>query len=400
MMPNKPSRSSRRYFLLTAGAGIAGASLAASGIARPGRYPEVKEMLVYVGTYTSGGSEGIYILKLDLLSGKLSLLQTVKGVVEPSFLSIDRQRRYLYAVNETTEFDGKPSGAVSAFSIDQASGGLKFLDQVPSLGGAPCHIAVTNNGRYVLVANYMGGNVSVFPVRSDGGLDRSVNLVQHVGTGPNKERQESAHVHSITLDSKNNFAFVADLGIDKIMIYRFDDKTGKLEPNTPGSLVSKPGAGPRHFTFDQSGKFAYVINELDCTISALSYDEEKGILKEIQTVTTLPANYSGANTCADIHISPSGKFLYGSNRGHDSIASYSIDKNTGKLTFIEHVSTGGKTPRNFAIDPTGTYLLAANQNSGTITLFKIDKDSGKLKSSGQSIQVPAPVCLKLIPRFP
>src|SRR5258708_663402 len=302
-MPSKLGKFTRRDFLLAAGAGVAG--LSTSGLARSRGAVSSKEMLVYVGTYTSGGAEGIYILKLNVGSGELTHFQTVKGVIEPSFLSIDNRRRYLYAVNETTEFEGKPSGAVSAFSINRADGSLQFLNQVPSLGGAPCHATVAKNGKFVLVANYAGGNVSVFPVRSDGGLDRSVSLVQHTGTGPNKDRQESAHAHSITLDAKNRFAFAADLGIDKIMIYKFDANTGKLSPNS--YFAAKPGAGPRHFTFHQSAKFAYVINELDSTITALAYDPTQGGLKELQTVTTLPTDFSGSNTCAEINISPSGK---------------------------------------------------------------------------------------------
>jgi 6-phosphogluconolactonase len=396
-MPFRSGKFTRRDFLLTGGAGVAGAALSASAAGRSGARILSKEMLVYVGTYTSGGAEGIYILKLNMESGELTRLQMIKGVTEPSFLSIDNKRRYLYAVNETVEFNGRPSGAVSAFSVNQADGSLRFLNQVPSLGGAPCHIAVANSGKFVLVANYVGGNVSVFPVRSNGGLGESVSLVQHTGTGPKKDRQESAHAHSITLDAKNRFAFAADLGIDKIMIYKFDAGTGKLSSNS--TFAAKPGAGPRHFTFHQNGKFAYVINELDCTITALSYDAKNGLLKDIQTMMTLPENYVGQNTCADIHISPSGKFLYGSNRGHDSIVSYAIDQKTGKLTYVEHVSTGGKTPRNFAIDPTGKYLLAANQNSGVITVFGINDETGRLRSTGRKLDVPTPVCLKLVPNF-
>lgn len=354
-------------------------------------------MLVYVGTYTSGGAEGIYVLKLNLASGELLPWRTIKGVTEPSFLSIDNKDRYVYAVNETMEFNGKPGGALSAFSIDQKDGSLKFIDQVPSLGAAPCNVVVSNDGKFVLVANYMGGNVSVFPVHPDGGLGESVSLKQHAGTGPNKDRQEAPHAHSITLDAKNRFAVAADLGTDKLIVYKFDTATGKLSPNS--QYATKLGAGPRHFTFSHNGRFAYLINELDCTISALSYDAERGMLTELQTVKTLPENFSAQNTCADIHMSPSGKFLYGSNRGHDSIVSFAIDERKGKLTYIEHTPTGGKTPRNFAIDPTGKFLLAANQNSGSITVFAIDAQNGRLSPTGKKIDIPAPVCLKLVPNF-
>ncbi|MEP6848155.1 MAG: lactonase family protein [Acidobacteriota bacterium] len=384
---------SRRDFLAAVGAGAAVSALSASAPARSlGR-----EMLVYVGTYTSGGAEGIYVLKLNLASGELTPWKTIKSVTEPSFLSIDGKDRYLYAVNETMEFNGKPGGALSAFSIDRKDGSLKFIDQVPSRGAAPCNVIVSNDGKFVLVANYMGGNVSVFPVRPDGGVGESVSQMQHTGTGPNKDRQESAHAHSVTLDAKNRFAIAADLGVDKVIVYKFDAATGRLSPNS--QYATKPGAGPRHFTFSHSGKFAYLINELDCTISALSYDAERGVLAELQTVKTIPENYTGQNTCADIHISPSGKFLYGSNRGHDSIVSFAIEEKTGKLTYIEHTATGGKTPRNFAIDPTGKFLLAANQNSGSITVFAIDTETGRLSAIGKKIDIPAPVCLKLVPNF-
>jgi 6-phosphogluconolactonase len=396
-MQNNPGKFNRREFLLAAGVGVAGAAVSVSGFAESLHI--AKGMLVYVGTYTSGGAEGIYVLKLDLASGQLTHLHTIKGVTEPSFLAIDARRRYLYSVNETTEFDGKPSGAVSAFSIDQKDGGLRLIDQVPSAGGAPCHVTVADNGKFVLVANYAGGNVSVFPLRPDGGLGSSISLVQHSGKGPNKDRQEAAHAHSIVLDPRNRFAFATDLGIDKIMIYRFDARTGKLTPNSPAYFASKPGAGPRHFTFHESGKFAYAINELDCTITALGYGAKKGSLAELQTESTLPTDFSGSNTCAEIAVSPNGKFLYGSNRGHDSIVSFSIDPGSGRLTYIQHTATGGKTPRNFAIDPTGKFLLAANQNSGSITIFEIDVTTGRLLATKQRFEIPAPVCLKMVPDF-
>ncbi|MEP7075839.1 MAG: lactonase family protein [Acidobacteriota bacterium] len=392
----RSTKFTRRDFLLTAGAGAAGIALTGTR-SRAAKLDSMKEMLVYVGTYTSGGAKGIYLLKFDLVSGALSLVKTIGGITEPSFLALDTDQRYLYAVNELVEFNGKPGGAVSAFSIDRKDGGLKFIDQVASLGGAPCNLIGTKNNKFVLAANYMGGNAAVFPVRADGGLGESVSLVQHTGTGPNKDRQEAAHVHSVTLDAHERFAFVADLGVDKIVIYKFDAGTGKLSHHSDFS--AKPGSGPRHFTFHQNGKFAYLINELACTITVLSYDASAGALTEIQSLPTLPADFTDQNTCADIHIHPSGKFIYGSNRGHDSIVSFAIDEKTGKLTYIEHTATGGKTPRNFAIDPTGKFLLAANQNSGSITVFAIDTETGRLSATGKKIDIPAPVCLKLVPNF-
>jgi len=380
----------RRDFLIAAGAGLASAALTRA--VRP--YITGKSMLVYVGTYTSKGAEGIYVLKMDIASGELTKLGPIKDVVEPSFLTTDSQGRFVYAVNETNEYEGKPSGAVSAFVIEE-DGGLRLINRVPSLGGSPCHLTVSANDKFVLVANYMGGNVAVFPVHPDGGLGPNVDLKQHQGSGPNKERQEAAHAHEIVLDAKNKFALAVDLGIDKVVIYKFDPASGRLSPNS--SFPAKPGAGPRHVALHPNGRFAYVINELDCTITAAAYDSKVGSLTEIQTVKTLPDGFSGANTCAEIVISSSGKHLYGSNRGHDSIVSFSIDAMTGKLSYIEHVSSGGTTPRNFTIDPSGKYLLAANQNSGNITLFSVDRNTGRLRPTGKKIDIPAPVCLRIIP---
>lgn len=360
-----------------------------------------KEMLLYVGTYTSKGSEGIYVYKFDAETGSLSKIQTVKNVVEPSFLTIDKSRKFLYAVNETEDYEGKKSGAVSAFAIDHETGGLKFLNKVASLGGAPCHLSVSENEKFVFVANYSGGNVSVFPIDEDGKLGASVDMQQHSGSGANKKRQDSAHAHSINLDEKNEFAIVCDLGVDKVFIYELDKKTGHLTPNPAQNFYqTKAGAGPRHFAFHKNGKLAFLIHELDMTISSLRYDHEKGTLAEIQTVSTLPENASRAGvSCADIHVSPDGKFLYGSNRGHNSIVVYKIDEKTGTLEYVEHASTGGKNPRNFAIAPNGKFLLAANQSSDSIIVFSIDEETGKLTQTANKATISMPVCLKLIPSF-
>lgn len=402
MRSDKNNNLTRRGFLKSAAAGTLALTLADSVFGQSSANKNTKEMLVYIGTYTSGKSrsEGIYIYKLNLDSGELKPYKTVKNVVEPSFLTIDKDRKFLYAVNETEEYEGKKSGAVSAFAIDRKTGDLRFLNKQPSLGGAPCHISVSDNGKFVLVANYLGGNVAVFPVEKSGKLGASIELAQHSGTGPNRARQEAPHAHSIMLDANNRYAFANDLGVDKVIIYGFDNKTGKLTPNPAQSFYqTKAGAGPRHFKFHPNGKFAFIINELDMTITALAYDANRGTLKEIQTVPTLPADFSGANTCADIHVAPNGKFLYGSNRGHDSIAAYRIDEQTGRLELVGHASTQGKTPRNFAIAPNGKFLLAANQNSDSIVVFRIDETSGKLTPTGKKAPVPMPVCLKLIPAF-
>lgn len=395
------NKFTRRDFIKTVGLSAAVLSSTAYLHSQNLQQEKTKSMLVYIGTYTSSGkSEGIYIYKFNPVSGDLMPYKVVKNVVEPSFLTIDKSHKFLYAVNETEEFEGKKSGAVSAFAIDRKTGDLSFLNKQPSLGGAPCYITVGENGKFVLVANYVGGNIAVFPVEAGGKLGASVDLEQFAGSSVNKDRQESAHAHSIVLDRENRFAFANDLGTDKVMIYQFDDKTGKLETNPAQPFYhSKPGAGPRHFAFHPNDKFAFIINELDSSVTSLAYDKTNGTLKEIQTVSTLPPNFSGENTCAEIAVAPSGKFLYGANRGHDSIAAYRIDENGGQLEYIENVFTGGKTPRNFAIDPTGNFILAANQNSDNIVIFRIDEKSGKLTPTGKIAAVPTPVCLDIIPDF-
>jgi len=390
-----PEKRSRRDFLKLTGLAAATLTIPSRGWSR---IPGLKrDLTLYVGTYTSGKSEGIYIYRMNGMTGELTHFNTVKGVADPSFLAVDRRHRRLYAVNEVEQFLGKASGAVSAFSIDQKNGNLTFLNQQPTLGGAPCHLIVDKTGSFVLVANYTGGNISVFPIKSDGSLDVATDMVQHHGSSINKERQEGPHAHCIELDSSNQYAFAVDLGLDKVMIYKFDARNGKLVANKPDSVSLHAGDGPRHLTFDPRGNYAYVINELTNTVTAFTYNRTTGTLKETQTVSTLPADFSGENTTAEIAVTPSGKFLYGSNRGHDSIVGFAIDQNTGKLNLIEHVPTQGKTPRNFTIDPTGTFLLVANQGSDKIVSFRIDQATGRLKSTGHVAQVPTPVCLVLAP---
>lgn len=401
MQSNKNNNFTRRDFLKLTAAGTFGLTVAPTIFGQILRDNKTKEMLVYIGTYTSGKgeskSDGIYIYKFNVESGELTPYKTVENVIEPSYIAIDKSKKYLYAVNETETYEGKKSGAVSAFAIDKKTGDLKFLNKQPSLGGAPCFITVSENEKFVLVANYLGGNVSSFPIQKDGKIGASIDLEQNEGTGPNKNRQEAAHAHSTNLDAKNRFAVVCDLGVDKVFIYKFDKKTGKLNANPAQNYFqAKPGAGPRHFAFHPNNKIAFVINELDSSVTSLDFDAKRGTLKEIQTVPTLPEDFKGANTCADVHVSPDGKFLYGSNRGHDSIVVYKIDTKNGKLEFVEHTLTGGKTPRNFAIAPNGKFLLAANQNSDSVVVFLIDETNGKLTATGKTAQVPMPVCLKII----
>ena len=382
----------RRGFLTAAGACALGAAAGGRG---DGRAAASRELLVYVGTYTSGKSVGIYLYRLDLGDGSLKHAGTTAGVSNPSYITVDRARRRLYAVNEVEEFEGSPGGAVSAFEMEPTSGALRLLNRRRTMGGAPCYVSAADSGRFVLVANYVGGNVAVLPVSEDGSLGDAVDVVQFKGSGPNRERQEAPHAHCVLLDRANEHAYACDLGTDKVMAYRFDRRTGRLTPNEQPSVSLKPGAGPRHMTFHPNGRVAYVLNELDATVTAFKLDPARGTLKELETVATLPANFKVPNTSADIHVAPGGKFLYCSNRGHDSLAAFRIDPGTGRLTLVGHTPTGGKTPRNFAVDPTGAFLLAANQNSDTVVTFRIDPQTGALRATGHKAEVPSPVCLKL-----
>jgi 6-phosphogluconolactonase len=386
------NKYTRRKFIETTGLAAFGLPLTVAGQNRSKQRPN--ELLLYIGTYTRGKSEGIYVYRMNLGSGELRHAATVKGISNPSFLAIDPSRRFLFSVNESGEFMGKKGGGVTAFAIDRRTGDLAKINERHS-PGVPCHVSVHPTGKFVLAANYGGGNVVIYPVDSDGSLREASDIAQHVGTGADPKRQDGPHAHCIMVDKSGEYAFAPDLGIDRVMIYRIDAKGGRLVPN--GFAATKPGAGPRHFDFHPSGRFAYVINELDSTLTAFAYERSKGALKELQTVSTLPTEFKGASYCADVHVHPSGKFVYGSNRGHDSIVAFAIEQGTGKLNLIGHESTGGKWPRNFGIDPTGVFLLAANQNTDNVVTFRIDQQTGKLKATGQVTEIPVPVCLKFIP---
>jgi 6-phosphogluconolactonase len=357
------------------------------------------ETLVYFGTYTGKKSKGIYVSRLDTATGKLGVAELAAEAASPSFLAVDPKNRFLFAVNEVSDFSGKKSGAVGAFAIDRASGKLSLLNQQSSVGPGPCHLVTDKAGRNVLIANYGGGSVAVLPVAKDGLLRPASSFIQHTGSSVNKGRQEAPHAHGIYLDAANRFAFVPDLGLDKVVVYRFDAGTGTLTANDPPSGSVAAGSGPRHFAFHPKGRFAYVINEMVCTVTAFTCDQKRGALTELQTISTLPAGESvkrGYST-AELYAHPSGKFLYGSNRGHDTIVSYAIDQTTGKLALIEHTPTQGKVPRSFGIDPSGKWLLAGNQNSDTVVVFSIDAKSGRLTPTGQTIEVGAPVSFAFVP---
>jgi 6-phosphogluconolactonase len=351
---------------------------------------------VFLGTYTGGESKGIYTSMLDLESGEMTPIELAGEAINPSFLAIHPTGKYLYCVGEIAEFEGKPTGGVTAFAINREAGTLTKLNQQSSAGGGPCHIVVDPTGKAALVANYGGGSVASLPIGDDGKLAPPASKIQHEGKSVNPQRQEGPHAHSINLDPANHFAFAADLGLDKVLIYRFDPTTAKLTPNDPAAADVAPGAGPRHFAFHPTGKFAYVINELANTVTAFAYDPDAGKLTEVQTIKTLPDDFTSDSYTAEVVVHPSGKFVYGSNRRHDTIAAFQVDESTGKLTAIGHTPTGGKEPRNFAIEPGGKWLLAANQNSHTVFVFRIDEASGKLESSGHSIECPSPVCVRFL----
>lgn len=390
-------KGTRRDFIKAAGVATLGA-VAASSEARAlmiNTRVRARELPMYVGTYTSGKSEGVYLYRFSLADGSLRRVGVTGGVSNPSYLTLDRARRFLYAVEEDEEFEGEKSGKVSAFKVDPKDGSLRFVNRQASKGGAPCYITADDAGRFVLVANYLGGNVAVLPVSKGGGLGKAVDVEQHSGSGPNRERQEAPHAHCVLLDPSNRHAYACDLGTDKVMVYDFDARRGTLTPNAQASVSLKPGAGPRHLTFDRAGRHVYVLNELDSTVTAFARVRGSGALRELKTYPMLPADFKGENTGADIHLTPDGRFLYCSNRGHDSIALFRVDARTGALDAAGHTPTGGKTPRNFAVDPTGRFLLVANQRSDNVVTFRIDPSTGALEATGHTTEIPSPVCLKL-----
>jgi 6-phosphogluconolactonase len=356
--------------------------------------------LVYFGTYTGekSKSKGVYVSRLDSRTGALTAPELAIETPSPSFLAVHPSRRFLYAANEVRTFDGKDSGSVTAFAVDQKTGKLTALNQQASVGRGPAHLIVDNAGRNVLVANYGGGSVAVLPIEKDGTLKPASAFMQHTGSSVNPSRQKEPHAHSINVDPGNKFAYAADLGLDKVLIYRFDAAKGSLAASDPPFAAVAPGSGPRHFAFHPKGRFAYVINEILLTVTAFSADPASGALKEIQTLTTLPPGESvqaGFST-AEVQVHPSGKFLYGSNRGHNSISVFSIDEKTGRLTYVHNESTQGNTPRGFGIDPAGRFLLAGNQRSDSVVVFRIDPQTGRLTPAGHTIEVGSPVCVKFV----
>ena len=349
---------------------------------------------VFIGTYTKGESKGIYSCRLDSETGGLDELRLAAETPNPSFLALHPNGKFLYAVNETKELEGD-SGSVTAFAIsDPESGVLKKLNTVSSEGGWPCHLAISPKGNSLMTANYGGGTVGVLELKADGSLGKTLGVGRHEGSSVNKDRQEGPHPHSTVIDPAGKFLFVADLGLDQIIMYELR-ADGSLSEQKAVTKVT-PGSGPRHFAFHPGGKFAYLINEMVRTVSAFTYDAGSGSLVEIQTLSTVPAGWKSGST-AELLAHPNGRFLYGSNRGHDSIACYRIDPAKGKLTLVEIEHTGGKTPRSFGLDPDGHFLLAANQTSGDLHVFKIDQNTGALAPGLGRLEIPAPVCVVVLP---
>jgi 6-phosphogluconolactonase len=353
--------------------------------------------LIYVGTYSGAKSKGIYSCRMDLASGALTSLEPVAETPNPTFLAIDAKRHFLFAANEIGQFEGRKAGSVSAFSFDPETGKLTPISQSSSIGSGPCHVLLDKTGHNILVANYGSGSLAVFPVQSDGRLGDSTAFIQNTGKSIDTSRQEGPHAHCMVLDAANRFVFACDLGIDKTMIYKFDSRHGTLTPNDPPFASAKPGAGPRHIAFHPNGRHAYVIHALNSTIAVFAYDPRHGSLKELQTISTLPDDFKDYSHAAEVEVHPSGKFLYGSNRGSDTIAVFAIDRIAGTLTPIEYQPTKGKTPRHFIFDPTGRFLLVANQDSDNIVVFAIDPATGRLKDTGHTLEVPSPACIMFAP---
>jgi len=373
----------RREFLvgLTGAAAALAHRSARAQTARAGTAPT----FMYVGSFTGQGrghGEGLSVFKRE--GNRWSLIQVLKELADPSFVIVDRQRQHLYSAHG----DGTEA---TSYRVDAATGKLTILNRQPTRGRNGVHLAIDATGRFLAVANYATGSLVVLPINDDGSLAPVCDLTEMKGTpGPHRTQQESSHPHHCPFDRSGRFIVVPDKGLDKVFVYRLDTSKGKLVPGNPAEVVSRSGAAPRHVDFHPTGPYAYVIDELDSTIAVYQFDPEKGAFKPVQVHTTLPSSYTGNNTCAEIAVAPSGRFVYGSNRGHDSIAIFSVDGNTGLLTSIGWEPTQGQTPRYFGLDPSGDHLYAANQNSDTVVIFRVDTASGRLTPTGEVIKVASP----------
>jgi len=368
---------------------LAGAAVVAR---QPGSDGQRGGQLVYVGTYTGDRSLGIYSFRFDEATGSLVPLGVAAATPNPSFLTASADGRFLFAVNERSDFGGARSGSVTSFAIDSQTAKLKELSVEASRGADPCHLALDRTGRFLAVANYTGGSVAVLPVGTDGVLAPAVSVVQHEGRGADPKRQEGPHAHQVLFTADNRFLIVADLGLDRLVVYRFDDATGALARHEPAGVSLPAGAGPRHIAFHPDGSRAYVINELSSTITTLRWDARAGAFDAGRSVSTLPPGFAGSNTTAEIEIHPGGRFLYGSNRGHDSLVVFSVGS-AGELSLAEAEPARGKMPRHFAIDRSGRWLVAANQASGSLAVFRIDSETGNLAPEGSPVSAGTPVCV-------
>ncbi len=353
----------------------------------------MKNPVVFVGTYTEHAgsqSKGIYVYRMDLTSGELHFQWEMKGVLNPSFLDLHPRQNFLYAVNEVTSFAGEEGGGITAFAVDPKSGELTLLNAYSSRGKDPCYLSIEQTGRFALVANYSSGSVAMLPIQPDGRLGPATDVIQHSGSSTHPERQTAPYAHCIRPDPTNRFAIATDLGADRLLVYAMDLEHGRL--NKHAEVNVQPGAGPRHLAFHPNGQFMYVLNELNSTLAVYRYRAEEGSLEELQTLTTLPQEYQGRNLCAALHIC--GKYLYASNRGHDSLTWFLIDESTGRLTYRGRISSGGYEPRGFVIDPSGAFLLAAHERSDNVVVFKIDAATGGLSRTGYEAKLSQPVCVR------
>jgi 6-phosphogluconolactonase len=375
---------------------LVGATLLMPSLSEAQKAPSKGEYFVYFGTYTGPNSKGIYVSRYDAKTGKLGPATLAAEIVRPSFLALHPNGRFLYSVSELGN-NGEAKGSVTSYAIDFQNGSLKALNTVSSGGGGACHLVVDKTGKMLMVANYGTGSAASFPVNADGSLGAMTSLMQHSGSSVNPQRQRGPHAHAVVLSADNRFLFVPDLGLDQIRIYKIDPAKASLTPNTPEFATVKPGTGPRHFAFHPNGKFAYALGEMGSSVTVFSYDSAAGSLTELQNISTLPADFKGVDNSAEIEVDHAGRFLYASNRGHDSITVFAIDPKKGTLTTVQNVSTEGKTPRNFNIDPTGHFLLAANENSNNVVVFKVDQKTGHLTSTGEKIDVTEPVCVLYVP---
>ncbi|UOQ51282.1 lactonase family protein [Hymenobacter cellulosivorans] len=384
----------RRTFLQRTALVAAGPLLAAC-VTGKGAAEATKEYLLYIGTYGAAEQDNIFLYRLHPRTGAFTRVAGFRGGVKPGFLTLSTDHRFLYA---TLEIEGSGSGAIRAFGIDQGSGGLSVLNEQPSAGAGPCYVSLAPGNKAVLAANYGGGTISALPVQPGGQLAPAAVVDQHQGSGPHKN-QDKPHAHFIRPDPQGRYALAVDLGNDQVLSYALNPATGL--PQLPGKTAFKgqPGAGPRHLAFHPGGRWAYLINELNSTVTALSYDAAQGTFTELHTLSALPAGYAGTSYCADIHVSPDGRFVYGSNRGHDSIVVMAVDEDSGRLSLVQHASTQGKFPRNFTISPDGRLLLVANQHTNNIFSYHVDPKTGQLTPTGFSTEMPAPVCLHLVADF-